>query len=110
MGSWQLACANVMWFDLEVAGRGEDLARLLFPPVRGNRPHQEIRRHLHPDAIGRRRHKYARHIGVGRGYLAHSICAMFIATISDNEVSLENVQYADRHADLFSMNLSSSRV
>ena len=54
---------------------------------------------LHPDVIGRTLHKYARKIGLDRGYSAHSMRATFITTALDNGASLEDVQRAAGHAD-----------
>ena len=84
---------------LIVAGHGEDMEGPLFRPVRGNRREQESRRHLHPDVIDRILRKYARSIGVMRGYSAHSMRATFITTALDNGASLEDVQSAAGHAD-----------
>ena len=84
---------------LTVAGHGEDLEGPLFRPVRGNREGQDGRRHLHPDIIDRVLRKYARKIGVTRGYSAHSMRATFITTALDNGASLEDVQSAAGHAD-----------
>jgi len=84
---------------LVVAGHGEDLDGPLFRPVRGNREGQDGRRHLHPDIIDRVLRKYARKIGVTRGYSAHSMRATFITTALDNGASLEDVQSAAGHAD-----------
>jgi integrase len=84
---------------LAVVGHGEDLEGPLFRPVRGNRREQDVRRHLHPDVIDRVLRKYARKIGVTRGYSAHSMRATFITTALDNGASLEDVQSAAGHAD-----------
>jgi integrase len=84
---------------LAVAGHGEDMDVPLFRPVRGNRKGQETRRPLHPDVIDRTLRKYARHIGLERGYSAHSMRATFITTALDNGASLEEVQSAAGHAD-----------
>jgi integrase/recombinase XerD len=43
--------------------------------------------------------KYARSIGLERGYSAHSMRATFITTALDNGASLEDVQSAAGHAD-----------
>src|SRR5712691_5386897 len=43
--------------------------------------------------------KYARSIGLDRGYSAHSMRATFITTALDNGASLEDVQSAAGHAD-----------
>lgn len=84
---------------LAVAGHGEDLEGPLFRPVRGNREGQDARRHLHPDIIDRVLRKYAKRIGIDRGYSAHSMRATFITTALDNGASLEDVQRAAGHAD-----------
>jgi integrase len=49
--------------------------------------------------IDRTLRKYARHIGLSRGYSAHSMRATFITTALDNGASLEDVQSAAGHAD-----------
>lgn len=84
---------------LEKAGHGTDHGGPLFRPVRGNREGQDERRHLHPDVIDRILRKYARRIGLSRGYSAHSMRATFITTALDNGASLEDVQQAAGHAD-----------
>jgi integrase/recombinase XerD len=60
---------------------------------------QSERRHLHPDVIDRIPRKYARKIGLARGYSPHSMRATFITTALDNGASLEDVQRAAGHAD-----------
>src|SRR5688500_1772504 len=55
-----------------------DLDAPLFLPVRGNQRRTDERRHLHPDEIDRVLRKYARRIGLERGYSAHSMRATFI--------------------------------
>jgi integrase/recombinase XerD len=84
---------------LEKAEHAEDLEGPLFRPVRGNQRAQETRRHLHPDEIDRVLRKYAKRIGLERGYSAHSMRATFITTALDNGASLEDVQRAAGHAD-----------
>jgi integrase/recombinase XerD len=76
------------------------------PHGRSRRPGSGLfapaRRPLHPDVIDRILRKYARHIGLERGYSAHSMRATFITTITtalDNGASLEDVQSAAGHAD-----------
>src|SRR5438105_2949819 len=81
------------------AGHGEDIEAPLFRPVRDNRKGLVARRPLHPDVIDRTLRKYARHIGLERGYSAHSMRATFITTALDNGASLEEVQSAAGHAD-----------
>jgi integrase/recombinase XerD len=84
---------------LAQAGHADDLEGPLFRPVRGNREGQDERRHLHPDVIDRILRKYAKRIGLDRGYSAHSMRATFITTALDNGASLEDVQSAAGHAD-----------
>jgi integrase/recombinase XerD len=84
---------------LEAGKHGEDLDGPLFRPVRGNREGQEERRHLAPIMVDRVLRKYAKKIGLERGYSAHSMRATFITTALDNGASLEDVQRAAGHAD-----------
>jgi integrase/recombinase XerD len=84
---------------LAQAGHTDDLEGPLFRPVRGNREGQDSRRHLHPDVIDRILRKYAKRIGLDRGYSAHAMLATFITTALDNGASLEDVQSAAGHAD-----------
>ena len=84
---------------LEKAGHQDDREGPLFRPVRDNREGQDGRRHLHPDVIDRTLRKYAKRIGLDRGYSAHSMRATFITTALDNGASLEDVQSAAGHAD-----------
>jgi integrase/recombinase XerD len=84
---------------LEKAGHKEDLEGPLFRPVKGNREGQDERRHLHPDVIDRILRKYAKRIGLDRGYSAHSMRATFITTALENGAGLEDVQLAAGHAD-----------
>jgi integrase/recombinase XerD len=85
--------------SLDMAGHGTDLEGPLFRPMRDNRKGLDARRPLHPDVIDRILRKYARHIGLDRGYSAHSMRATFITTALDNGASLEDVQSAAGHAD-----------
>jgi integrase/recombinase XerD len=84
---------------LEEAKHGDDLESPLFRPVRGNREGQDGRRHLTPVMIDRVLRKYARKIGLARGYSAHSMRATFITTALENGAGLEDVQLAAGHAD-----------
>src|SRR4030095_15107453 len=84
---------------LDLAGHGSDTEGPLFRPVRDNRKGLEARRFLHPDVIDRTLRKYARSIGLSRGYSAHSMRATFITTALDNGASVEDVQSAAGHAD-----------
>src|SRR6266571_4494211 len=81
------------------AGHGNDVEGPLFRPVRDNRKGLAARRPLHPDVIDRTLRKYARHVGLSRGYSAHSMRATFITTALENGASLEDVQSAAGHAD-----------
>ncbi len=71
----------------------------LFRPLRGNaRAHHPAGR-LDPDAIDRVLRKYARKIGLARGYSAHSMRATFITTALENGAVLEDVQKVAGHRD-----------
>ena len=80
------------------AGHAGDFDGPLFRPLRHNGKQRLPRRHMHPDAIDRIVKKYARPLGLNRGYSAHSIRATFITTALENGCSLEDVQYASGHA------------
>ena len=84
---------------LDAAGHGDDLDRALVRPLHHNRHSKDARRRMHPDAIDRVLRKYARQIGLSRGYSAHSMRATFITTALENGTSLEEVQKAARHRD-----------
>jgi integrase/recombinase XerD len=84
---------------LEAAGHADDLDGPLFRPLSHNRKKQELRRHMHPDAIDRVLRKYAKAIGLDRGYSAHSMRATFITTAPENGCSLEDVQRAAGHRE-----------
>jgi integrase len=94
---------------LALVGHGGDIEGPLFRPVRGNRKGQETRRPLPSDVIDRTLRKYARHIGLERGYSAHSMRATFITTALDNGASLEEVPSAAGHADPSTMKLYDRR-
>ena len=51
------------------------------------------------DVVCRILRKYARHIGLERGYSVHSMRTTFITSALDNGASLEDVQSAAGHAD-----------
>jgi site-specific recombinase XerD len=85
-------------YIVKAGNEGESDAPL-FLPVRGNQRSTDERRHLHPDEINRLVRKYAKRIGLDRGYSAHSMRATFITTALDNGASLEDVQRAAGHAD-----------
>jgi integrase/recombinase XerD len=84
---------------LALSGHGHDFEGPLFRPVKENRKGQASRRYLAPRIIDHILRKYARHIGLDRGYSAHSMRATFITTALDNGASLEDVQSAAGHAD-----------
>jgi site-specific recombinase XerD len=84
---------------LEASGHAGDLDGPLFRPLSHNRKRQEMRRHMHPDAIDRVLRKYAKAIGLDRGYSAHSMRATFITTALENGCSLEDVQRAAGHRE-----------
>jgi site-specific recombinase XerD len=84
---------------LAAAGHADDRDGPLFRPVRGNQVRTEARRALHPGAIARALGRYARRLGLGPGYSAHSMRATFITTALNNGASLEDVQRDVGHAD-----------
>ncbi len=84
---------------LAAAGHGDDFDGPLFRPLRHNGKQRAPRRHLCPDTIDRIVKKYARRIGLTRGYSAHSMRATFITTALENGCSLEDVQRAAGHVD-----------
>ena len=84
---------------LQVAGHRDKLDSPLFRPVRNNGVIADTRRSLSPDRVDCILKKYARSIGVDRGYSAHSMRATFITTALDNGASLEDVQRDVGHAD-----------
>jgi integrase/recombinase XerD len=84
---------------LSASGHSGDLDGPMFRPLHNNGVRREARRHMHPDAIDRIVRKYARRIGLDRGYSAHSMRATFITTALDNGASLEDVQRAAGHRD-----------
>ncbi len=84
---------------LLAAGNADDLEGPMFRPLHNNGIQRDSRRHMDPDAIDRVVRKYARRIGLDRGYSAHSMRATFITTALDNGASLEDVQRAAGHRD-----------
>ena len=84
---------------LEAAGHADDREGPLFRPVRQSWRVETLRRPLHPDLIDRMVRKYAKEIGLQRGFSAHSMRATFITRALDNGASLEEVQRAAGHAD-----------
>jgi integrase/recombinase XerD len=84
---------------LDAAGHAGDLDGPLFRPLSHNRKGQESRRHMDPDAIDRVLRKYAKTIGITRGYSAHSMRATFVTTALENGCPLEDMQRAAGHAE-----------
>jgi integrase/recombinase XerD len=84
---------------LDAAGHAGDPDGPLFRPLSHNRKGQESRRYMDPDAIDRVLRKYAKAIGMGRGYSAHSMRATFITTALENGATLDDVQRAAGHAE-----------
>ncbi len=84
---------------LLVAGHAEDMNGPLFRPLKHNGKQQKVRREMSPDAIDRVVRKYAKLLGLDRGYSAHSMRATFITTALENGASLEDVQKAAGHRD-----------
>jgi integrase/recombinase XerD len=84
---------------LEKAGHAAEIDGALFRPLRINRQGQDTRRGMDPDAIDRVLRKYAKKIGIERGYSAHSMRATFITTALENGAQLEDVQKAAGHRD-----------
>ena len=82
------------------AGHEGELEGPLFRPVRAKSPRaDDPRRALHPDMIDRIVRRYAKSIGLSRGFSAHSMRATFITRTLENGASLEEVQRAAGHAD-----------
>jgi site-specific recombinase XerD len=71
----------------------------MFRPLKHNGKQKELRRGMDPDAIDRVVRKYAKSVGLLRGYSAHSMRATFITTALENGASLEDVQKAAGHRD-----------
>ena len=84
---------------LEAAGHGDDRNGPLFRAVRQTWLRKDDRAPLDPDMIDRILRKYAKKIGLKRGFSAHSMRATFITTTLENGASLEEVQRAAGHAD-----------
>ncbi len=90
---------------LETAGHAADFDGPLFRPLRNNGkvnrsmgPDVDAR-HMDPDAVDRVVRKYALHVGLARGYSAHSMRATFITTALRNGAKFEDVQDAAGHAN-----------
>jgi len=84
---------------LDATTHADDFDGPLLRPLRNNGRQRLPRRHMNPDAIDRIVKKYARTLGLTRGYSAHSMRATFITTALENGCSLEDVQRAAGHAD-----------
>lgn len=84
---------------LSAAGHANDLDGPMFRPLHNNGVKRDGNRPVHPDAIDRVLRKYARRLGLDRGYSAHSMRATFITTALENGASLEDVQRAAGHRD-----------
>lgn len=84
---------------LEASGRVGEADGPLFLPVGKSWRNGNERRHLSPDTIDRILRKYARQIGLARGFSAHSMRATFITRALENGASLEDVQHAVGHED-----------
>jgi site-specific recombinase XerD len=83
---------------LAASGHGAEIDAPLFQNHRA-RNHDHAHQHLNPQAIDRILRKYARSVGLSRGYSAHSMRATFITTALNNGASLEDVQRDVGHAD-----------
>ena len=81
------------------AGHDNDFVDPLVRPLRHNGRQRMPRRYMNPDAIDRIVKKYARRLGLTRGYSAHSMRATFITTAWENGCSLEGVERAAGHAE-----------
>ena len=81
------------------SGHGGDMEGPMFRPLKHNGKRKELRRGMDPDAIDRVVRKYAKRLGLLRGYSAHSMRATFITTALENGASLEDVQKAAGHRD-----------
>lgn len=84
---------------LAAAGHGDDLKGPLFRSLPRDRDNPRPRRHLHPSTVDRILRRYARAIGLTRGYSAHSMRATFITRTLENGAKLEDVQKDVGHAD-----------
>jgi len=84
---------------MEVTHQGKDVDEPLFLPIGRSWKNPDMRRSLSPDTIDRILKKYAKRIGLERGFSAHSMRATFITTALENGASLEDVQRAVGHDD-----------
>lgn len=84
---------------LAAAGHSDDLDGPLFRPLPRRRCDRRPRRAMHPCTVDRILRRYARAIGLPRGYSAHSMRATFVTTALENGANLEDVQHDVGHAD-----------
>lgn len=84
---------------LVIAGHEEDMEGPLFRPLKNNGKRSNPNRSMTPGAIDLVLRKYAKQLGLGAGYSAHSMRATFITTALENGASLEDVQKAAGHRD-----------
>ena len=84
---------------LTASGQNADLDSPLFRRHHPASNHNNAYEHLNPQSIDRILRKYARSVGLSRGYSAHSMRATFITTALNNGASLEDVQRDVGHAD-----------
>jgi integrase len=82
---------------VQASGHEADLDGALFRDTRVNT--RRWGRHLNPDYVWRLVKRYARQLGLGRHYGAHSMRATFITTALDCGAALDRVQEAASHAD-----------
>lgn len=84
---------------LDFAGHGADHDGPMFRPLRGNAAPHDPAGQIVPNTIDLVVRKFAKHIGLARGYSAHSMRATFITTALENGAQLEDVQKAAGHRD-----------
>jgi integrase/recombinase XerD len=84
---------------LDIGGHGDQPDAPMFVALRGNGKALDPAAHMTPTMIGIIVLKYAKKIGLDRGYSAHSMRATFITTALENGAQLEDVQKAAGHRD-----------
>ncbi len=94
---------------LAVCGHADDLDGPLFRPTRHNQKCSDPRRALNSDGVARIVRKYARTIGIERGYAAHALRATWITTALENGADLKDVQRDAGHADVSTTRLYDRR-
>ncbi len=94
---------------LVVAGHGDAPELPLFLPVKKSAKNPDMKRFLHPDRVDNILKRYAREIGIKRGFSAHSMRATFITRALENGAPLEEVQRAAGHADASTTRLYDKR-